>query len=108
MIKTAIGILKRIQIIGIQVDSKVESKVMRLSQTKQYYDTLSDTTIDVNINSPDILAFSKNPNNSKDNSNKKNYPSSHTNSITSNLNRKLISKLQHNNNNKVARNNKIN
>ena len=81
---------------------------MRLSQIKQYYGTLSDTTIDVNINSPDILAFSKNPNNSKDNSNKNFYPSSHTNSITSNLNRKLISKLQHNNNNKVAGNNKIN
>ena len=75
---------------------------MRPNQIKQYYDTLSDTTVDVNSNSSDTLAFSDKSNKSKDNNDETFNSSSHTNSITSNITQKLLSRLQHINNNNKA------
>ena len=82
---------------------------MRRNQIKQNSDTLNDTTEDINTNSSDTSVFSNKFNNSEDNSDEIFYPSSHTNSINSNLTQKSLLKLQHRrNNNTVARKSKRN
>ena len=82
---------------------------MRLNQLKQYSGTINETTVDVNTNSSDTSVFSKKSNNNEDNSDETFYPSSHTNSINSNLTQKSLLKLQHRrNNNTVARKSKRN
>ena len=81
---------------------------MRLNKIKQYSGTLSDTTVDVNTNTFDTSAFSNKSNNSENIGDKIFNPSSHTNSIPTHLNQKLISKLQYRNDNKIAGNNKRN
>ena len=70
--------------------SQRRNKKVRLNEIKQYSGTLSYTTVDKNTNSSDISEFRNTFNNSEVSNHDTFYPGSHTNSITSNLNQKLI------------------